>query len=135
MSSSNPRNGGGPSSRYNEYLDYGKSRRKNFYSSGSNSQSSPSLQGLSRRDFKSNGSGSSSLSHLKDQNPIPPSVSRNGSYSSSSHYNNNYGNYHDYYLGVVVMTHGENPVVGNHDYRHHQIHLQLHHRLLINSTD
>ncbi|KAK6894611.1 putative DNA-binding protein SNT1 [Candida tropicalis] len=99
MSSSNPRNGGGPSSRYNEYLDYGKSRRKNFYSSGSNSQSSPSLQGLSRRDFKSNGSGSSSLSHSKDQNPIPPSVSRNGSYSSSSHYNNNYGNYHDYYLG------------------------------------
>lgn len=85
--------------------------------------------------FKSNGSGSSSLSHLKDQNPIPPSVSRNGSYSSSSHYNNNYGNYHDYYLGVVVMTHGENPVVVNHDYRHHQIHLQLHHRLLINSTD
>ncbi|EMG49494.1 DNA-binding protein, SET3 histone deacetylase complex subunit, putative [Candida maltosa Xu316] len=99
MSSSNPRGGNG-SSRYNDYLDYGKSRRKNFYSSNLSSQSTSSLQGLSRRDFKSNGPGSSSLTHSKDQPPVPQ---RNGSYPSSSYNNNNsnnnYGNYHDYYIG------------------------------------
>lgn len=119
MSSSNSSGGGGPpSSRYNnDYLDYGKQRRKNFYSSNLTSSTSPTtsstnlnsnthissntVPGLSRRDFKNNGSGSSSIPHLKDSNSIP-TTSRNGSYSSSSHYSN-YGNYHDYYSG-----HGRN---------------------------
>ncbi|KAF6069398.1 Myb-like DNA-binding domain family protein [Candida albicans] len=96
MSSSNSSGGGGPpSSRYNnDYLDYGKQRRKNFYSSNLTSSTSPTT---SSTNLNSN----THISSNTDSNSIP-TTSRNGSYSSSSHYSN-YGNYHDYYSG-----HGRN---------------------------
>ncbi|KAK6455456.1 DNA-binding protein SNT1 [Scheffersomyces xylosifermentans] len=72
---------GPPASRYNErneYTDYGKSRRKNFYSPNT----------ASRRDYKSGGNsggpGSSSLSHSKLNNNNNNSSSNDGSIPSSS---------------------------------------------------
>ncbi|KAI5961450.1 SNT1 [Candida pseudojiufengensis] len=115
MSSSNPRGGGQSSSRYgNEYSDYGKSRRKNFFSSSTtsasiksntnsttnNTTSSSSVPSLSRRDFKSNGPGSSSLTHSKDPSSNTSNRPTSSSYSSSNYYSNSYGNYDtSYYNG------------------------------------
>ncbi|EAZ63144.1 DNA-binding protein SNT1 [Scheffersomyces stipitis CBS 6054] len=76
MSSSGSR--GPPPNRYyerNEYNEYGRSRRKNFYSSNASS----------RRDYKSSGPGSSSLSHSKlntNNEAIPPNASNNSGRSS-----------------------------------------------------
>jgi hypothetical protein len=68
MSSSGSRGPGGPpSNRYpdrNEYTEYGKSRRKNFYSPNA-----------SRRDYKSGGPGSSSLTQSGPHTaPVPHST-------------------------------------------------------------
>ncbi|KAG2735556.1 hypothetical protein G9P44_001770 [Scheffersomyces stipitis] len=77
MSSSGSR--GPPPNRYyerNEYNEYGRSRRKNFYSSNASS----------RRDYKSSGPGSSSLSHskLNTNNEAIPSSSSNLANSSTT---------------------------------------------------
>lgn len=110
MSSSNSTRGGGRFGYQGskDWINSSKSRRKNFYSSSStaaaaaeagsaqssNTTATPSteassLPNLSRRDFKSNGPGSSSLTHLKDLQPT-----RNGSSYSSNYYSNlGYGGY------------------------------------------
>ena len=111
MSFSNSNRGGGrfgyPGSK--DWINSSKSRRKNFYSSSSTaaaagaetgsipnstisttpSNETSTIPNLSRRDFKSNGPGSSSLTHLKDPQP-----GRNGSSYSSNYYSNlTYGGY------------------------------------------
>lgn len=103
MSSSGSR---GPP-RYNdrsEYTDYGKSRRKNFYLLNNGSGNN-----LSRRDYKSSGPGSSSLTHSTQKKEIVPSngatpavagsvTSRdNRTYASNSTSAKDYGYYGNYY--------------------------------------
>ncbi|KAI5967583.1 SNT1 [Candida margitis] len=112
MSSSNSNRGGGRLGYHGskDWINNSKSRRKNFYSSSSaaaaaeatgtgsipnpsattsSSTEATNLPNLSRRDFKSNGPGSSSLTHSKDSQPT-----RNGSsYSSNYYFNSGYGGY------------------------------------------
>ncbi|KAI5949019.1 SNT1 [Candida theae] len=115
MSSSNPNRGG----RFGyqgskDWINSSRSRRKNFYSSEStaaaaagagaggsgslpnsatattsSNEATSTTPNLSRRDFKSNGPGSSSLTHSKDAQPV-----RNGSAYSSNYYSHSgYGSY------------------------------------------
>ena len=118
MSSSNSNRGGRFGYQGSkDWINNNKSRRKNFYSSSATaaaaantnstdsgplnapssttpiptpSNDTTTVPNLSRRDFKSNGPGSSSLTHLKDsQQPT-----RNGSSYTSNYYSNlAYGSY------------------------------------------